>query len=181
MDKIFLRFIDICRLKAAPQDLPSSRLLMGVTLFAYGTIALFLTVEKMGLGIAIQIGVVDALLLAGLAYIMLWVRDFTERYVQMVTAMAGSCALLELLLWPLLMLQQYGVNDGGMFFVVIATILLWAWLIWEVAIIANIIKHGLDASIWMALIISFFYIFMSYGAMRTLFFSQEVATAVPVT
>ncbi|MBL1259077.1 MAG: hypothetical protein COB33_000950 [Thiotrichaceae bacterium] len=182
MDKILLRFIDICRLKAAPQDLPSSKLLMGITLFAYGVMALLLTVGEMGLGSAIQIGVVDALLLAGLAYIMLWVIDTTERYVQMVTAMAGSCALLELLLWPLLMLQQYGANDGGMFFVVIATFLLWAWLIWEVAIIANIIKHGLDASIWMALIISLFYIFISYGVMRTLFFTPEVATAVaPVT
>jgi len=181
VDKILLRFIDICRLRAAPQDLPASRLLMGITLFAYGVMALFLTVGEMGLGTAIQVGLADALLLAGLAYIMLWVRDVTERYVQMVTAMAGSCALLELLLWPLLTLQQYGINDGGMFFVVIATILLWAWLIWEVAIIANIVKHALDASIWMALIISFFYIFISYGAMRTLFFTPEVVTAVPVT
>lgn len=181
MDKILLRFIDICRLRAAPQDLPASRLLMGITLFAYGAMALFLTVGEMGLGTAIQVGVADALLLAGLAYIMLWVRDTTERYVQMVTAMAGSCALLELLLWPLLTLQQYGIDGGGGFFVAFATILLWAWLIWEVAIIANIFKHALDASIWMALVISFFYIFISYGAMRTLFFSQEVATAVPVT
>ena len=182
MDKILLRFIDICRLRAAPQDLPTSKVLMAITLFAYGVIALFLTVGEMGLGTAIQVGVADAALLAGLAYIMLWVRDVTERYVQMVTAMAGSCALLELLLWPLLMLQQYGADGGGMFFIVTAIILLWGWLIWEVAIIANIVKHGLDASIWMALIISFFYIFISYGAMRTLFFTPEVATAVvPVT
>jgi len=179
--KILLRFIDICRLKAAPQDLPSSKLLMSFTLLAYGMVALMLTEGEKGLGIATQVAVVDTLILAGLAYIVLWVRDFTERYVQVLTAMAGCIALLELLLWPLLMMQQYGAGDGGTFFIVIATILLWAWLIWQVAIIATIFKHGLDTSIWMALIIAFFYIFLSYRVMRTLFFSPEVATAVPVT
>ncbi len=184
MDRILLRFIEICRLKAGPQDLPASTLLMSIALLAYGAIALMLTVGEKGPGTAIQVALVDTLLLAGLTYIVLWVLDLTVRYVQMVTAMAGTCALLELLLWPLLMLQQYGADGGGTFFIVIATVLLWLWLIWEVAIIANIFKHGLDTSIWMALLISFFYIFLSYRVMRTLFFSPEaaeVAAAVPVT
>ncbi len=181
MDKIFLRFIDICRLRAGPQDLPTSKLLVAIMLLAYGMLALILTADEKGPGVALQVAIVSTMLLAGLTYIVLWVRDFTERYVQMLTAMAGCSVLLELGLWPLLMLQQYGVNDGGAFFMVAGTILLWGWVIWEVAVIANIFKHGLDTSIWMALIISFFYIFLSYRVIRTLFFSPEVATAVPVT
>jgi len=184
VDKILLRFIDICRLRAGPQDLPTSKFLMTITLLAYGLLVVLLTAGDQGPGVAVQVAVVATLTLAGLAYIVLWVRDFTERYVQLLTAMAGCGVLLELIRWPLVLMQQYGANDGGSFFVVTAAILLWGLLVWEVAIIANIFKHGLDTSMWMAAIISCFYVFLSFRIMRTLFFNAEVAevaTAVPVT
>ncbi len=181
MDKILLQFIDICRLKTGPQDLPASKFLMSIALLAYAALALLLTVGDKGPGVALQVAIVDTLLLAGLAYIVLWVRDITERYVQVLTAMAGCSALLALALWPLLTLQQYGVSEGDNFSIVAATLMLWVWLIWQLAIIASIFKHALDTSIWMSLIISCFYIFLSYRVMRTLFFSPEVTTAVPVT
>lgn len=181
MDKILLQFFDICRLKIGPQDLPASKLLMWFVLLAYGTLALLLTVEEKGLAVAIQVGIVDTLLLSGLTYIVVWVRDFPERYVQVLSAMAGCSVLLALMLWPLLAMQQYGASGGGNFFIVVATLLLWVWLLWQVAIIGNIFKHALDTSIWMSLIIACFYLFLSYRVMRTLFFSPEVTTAVPVT
>lgn len=181
MNEVFLRFFDICRFKAGPQDLPTSKFLLAVVLAAYGVFALLLSLGEKDLGVAMQMAIADTLLLVGLSYIVLWTRDVTERYVQMLTAIAGCAALLELVIWPLLLLQQYGANDGGTFFIVIATLLLWAWLIWEVAIFAYIFKHALDTSIWMGVIISLFYIFLSYRMMRTLFFVPQTTEVVPVT
>lgn len=181
MDKIAKRFIDICRLKAGPQDLPTSRFLLAILLLAYGMLVLFLSAGEKEPAMAIQVAVVAVVILAGLTYIVLWVRDLTARYVQTLTAITGCYAFLELGRWPLMMLQQYGADGGGTFFVVVAAVLLWSWLIWEVAIIAHIFKHALDTSIWMGVIISFFYVFLFFRVMRTLFFTTEVAATVPVT
>jgi len=181
VDKILLRFIDICRLRAGPQDLPTSKVLMSMVLLAYGLLVVMLTADDKGLDVGFQVAIVATLTLAGLAYIVLWVRDFTERYVQLLTAMAGCGVLLELVRWPLVLVQQYGVDGGGNFFVVIGAVLLWGLLVWEVVIIASIFKHGLDTSMWMGGIISCFYVFLSFRVMRTLFFAPEVTTAVPVT
>lgn len=181
MDKIAQQFFDIFRLKAGPQDLPASKLLMALVVLAYAMLVLMLTVGDQGPGTALQVAIVATLMLTGLVYLMLWVRDYTARYAQTLTAMAGCGVVLELLRWPLVILQQYGANDGGSFFVVVAAILLWGLIVWEVAVIGNIFKHALDTSMWMGLIISCFYVFVSFRVMRTLFFTPETATTVPVT
>lgn len=181
MHKLLLRFLDICRFRAGPQDLPASKFLMALMLIAYGFLALLLTLGEKEIGTAIQMAIADTLLLAALAFVVLWVRDFTARYVQLLTAMAGCLALLSLVLWPILLLQQLGVEAGGGFYLIVSSIFLWIWLIWDAGVIAHIFRHALDTSIWMGLILSFFYLFLSYRLMRTLFMAPETTAAVPVT
>ena len=53
MNKLFMMFFDVCRLRAAPQDLPTSRSLLIYSLAVYAVLALMLSWIQMTPGKAL--------------------------------------------------------------------------------------------------------------------------------
>jgi len=171
MKLLLLRFIDICLLRAGPQDLPASTVLLTLTLIAYSTAGLLLSLVSTSLTNALLLVVADVLLLAGLAYLILWIRLLTARFLQTLTALTGTGAILEFSIWPVLYWQQLSVATNGPG-LLIASLLLWVWLFWNIAVVGHILRHTLSTTFFNGALLSLLYMFISISVVRTLFYSS---------
>lgn len=170
--KILLRrFVDICLLRAGPQDLPASTFLLATTLAVYGIAGLFLSLVNTTLSEALLMVMVDILLLAAFAYVILWVRTLTARFVQALTALAGTGAMLEFAAWPALAWQQLSATADGAG-LMIPSLLLWAWLFWSIAVVGHILRHALSTTYTAGTLLSLLYTFIAISVVRSLFFSS---------
>ena len=171
MNLLISRFFEICLLRAGPQDLPASSVLLMLTLIAYCSAGLLLSLVNTGLANAILLVVVDVLLLAGLAYLILWIRLLTVRFMQALTALAGSGAILEFSIWPVVYWQQLSTATDGPG-LLIASLLLWIWLFWNIAVVGHILRHTLSTTFFNGALLSLLYMFISISVIRTLFYSS---------
>ena len=168
--KILLRcFAEICLLRAGPQYLPASTFLLAAALTVYGFAGLFLSLVNTTFFGALLMVMVDILLLIAFAYVILRVRVMTARFVQTLTALAGTGAILEFVAWPALVWQQLSATaDGGG--VMIPSLLLWVWLFWSIAVVGHILRHALSTTFTAGALLSLLYTFISIGVVRALFF-----------
>ena len=166
MTSILLSFINLCRLRAAPQDLPYSILLMGATLVCYFLAGLGIASSEQAFGPALLTSVVDVVLLVGLARLALWITNHGARAMQTVTALAGTGTLFELLAWPLIATMQ-GVTAGAPSTTL--SFLLLALIVWNIVVIGHILRHALDMTMWIACGIALLYVYTSMRVMSALY------------
>ena len=170
MNLLISRFFEICLLRARPQDLPASTVLLSLSLIVYFVSGLLLSLLNADLGKSLILVCVDVFMLAGLVYLLLWIRMLTRRYVQTVTALAGSGAILELTAWPLLYWQNI-ISVTNSPALLIASLLLWAWLVWNVIVVAHVLRHTLTTSFFNGTLLSVLYMFISVSVIRIVFYS----------
>lgn len=174
MKLLLLRFIDICLLRAGPQDIPTSSVLMLLSITVYCTVGFFLYLVNADLIHALILTGVDIVLMAGLAYVILWVRMLTTRYVQTLTALAGTGTLLAMIAWPVLywlQLPAAGPNPEPSLLSPILWIW-WAWLLWNLVVVGHILRHALSTTFFVGALLSLSYFFISYSVNRVLFYSS---------
>jgi hypothetical protein len=95
-------FVDIVLWRKGPQDLPSSRLLVALTLLAYVLVTLLqLSLMHERASAYVMFAIVDPILLMTWIWVVLKVYRRPERYPQTIAAILGSTALLGLGLVPL--------------------------------------------------------------------------------
>jgi len=138
---VLLKFYwDLCRLRAKPQDAPASNALLVVTFatnLLVGGVVLGDTFG--GSARALVAALADNLLLLGFVWLLLKWRGWLSRFVQSVTALLGSGALLALISFPLQMAmgptpQQ---SSGGAW----AGLLLLMLLVWIHLVMGHILRH----------------------------------------
>jgi len=165
MTALLRYFIDLCRLRAAPQDLPCSRPLMLLSLGSYFGIALGVSLVEQPAGPALVAALVDTTLLSALAWLSLWVVGKTPRFTQTLTALAGSGSLFGLLGWPLIALLQH-VPQGEP---TSLSLPLLGLIIWNIVVIGHILRHALEMAMWVASGIALFYVYVSIRVMSALY------------
>ena len=95
---MFLKiFLDICLLRANPQDLPDSDTLMLAALAAYGLADVIGVLDIVSVGGAVLAAAVDTLLLVAATHLALRWRHLENRVPQTLSALAGCGALISLL------------------------------------------------------------------------------------
>lgn len=161
-------FWEICILQRAPQDLPSSRGLMYVSLLAYFAISLISGWLQLPPPIPLPAALLDTALLVVFIRAMLWVRTLDARFVQTLTAMAGAGALMGLVVLPLLYWQQQsgGGTEAGF---TLPAFLLLLWLAWSVVVIGNVLRHALSTLFFIGIALAVIYMHFSFQLMRFLF------------
>ena len=167
MSLLIQRFFLICLFRASPKDLPTSSFLMIMSLMAYGLIGLFMAMNKSSVIQAMAMVGVDIVLLAGLTWLVLWVRLLGNRYMQTLTALAGCGAMLALFAWPLLLWQQY---SGSNAIESIMALVMWIWFFWQILVFSHIISQALSTSLFVATGLALVYMFISYSVAQSLFF-----------
>lgn len=172
MAKLIQLFWEICLLRAGPQDLPASHILLGMTLIAYA-IAGALVAHSLvpDIAMAILASLVDTFLLALLSRGLLWARMLGNRWNQTCTALAGTGCFFELIMWPFNLLQQQDWSTQPTFGLPMIIILV--LLIWNVAVIANVLRHALSTTLFNGAILAMVYTYVSISMFRGLFITPH--------
>lgn len=164
-------FIDLCRLRAEPQNLPYSNFLMLFCIGCYFLLGFAVSIQGQGFGLAVVSAGADTGLIIGLAYLGLWIRDSIPRAVQTITALTGTGALFELLGWPLVtFLQQLEKGETSNL-----SLLLLALVIWNITVIGNILRHSLEVPMWVGTGIALLYIYTSLRVMAALYVAGNIS------
>jgi hypothetical protein len=160
-------FAAICLLRAAPQDLPASRMLLGITLGMYLLFAWLLAIPAYGQTRAVPVALLDTALLIAFIQGLLYLLARGARILQTLTAMAGSGSLLGLLALPLVLWGQPSQTEEQ-----VSGLLLYAWLlllVWNLLVAGHILRHALSSSIAVGVGVSLLYVLVSMQFMSWLF------------
>lgn len=158
--------IDICLLRAAPQNLPASHGGMLVALVAYAAAGVPGVLDVLTFENAILATAVDTLLLAAVTHLVLQWRRLENRLTQTLTALAGCGALLSLLAWGAAGLAREAFQPE------------WVWavfLVWYTLVFGHILRHALSIALAAGVAASLLYLFFSIGV--TGLFMNPVSTA----
>jgi len=137
-------FIEICRFRAGPQDIPHSRFLLVWTVIAYFLIGLATSPLEQFVPKTIS-AVADTFMLVGFALAGLWVRNLSNRGIQTITALAGTGVVFGIIsLVVLLVFPDFRISEPSVF----SSILILSLVIWNIAVIGHILKSSLDLPLW---------------------------------
>ncbi len=165
-------WFDICLLRRGPQDLPASGFLLGVSLCCYGLVSVLVSSQSYTFSMALLLTVVDLGLLVVFAWSLLYLQRKAARLNQTLSALAGTGSLMGLIALPLLLTIGPDATSEP---VPASLQSLWLLLIlWNLFIMAHIIRHALSSSFAIGFGISLLYALLNMQVIVTLFSAQVV-------
>lgn len=147
--KLFKLYVDICLLRAGPQDLPTTQSVLALSLLVYTATSIALSVTTQSFGSAVVYGLADTLFLAGLTYALLMLRRLPHRQTQTLTALAGTGTVIGLFALPLVLIPNF------------PPLLLLLITVWSLTVIGHILRHALNVSLPMGILASMGYLLAS--------------------
>jgi hypothetical protein len=137
--RLLIRFLEICVLRAGPQDLPASYVLLGIATAAYMLAGVLALISAYGPAVTFSQAILDGALLGGYTWGLLRLKGRAERFVQTFTALTGTGALLGFVALPFVQgAFDAGAGSGS---VGIALLVLFFW---SIAVIGHVYRHALD-------------------------------------
>ena len=162
-----LSFFNLCRFHLKPQDLPTSTVLLGLTLLLYTLTNIILSLAHVSLPQAMLSSLVETSLLIALVSSLLYVTHHPGRIIQSLTALAGADSVLGMLSGPpMLWLHSANLNHSDM---TIPLLLLLALIIWSLAVYAHVLRHALEVSFVTGLVLSLMIFILMTDALILLF------------
>lgn len=149
----FKIFLDLCLLRANPQDLPSSSRLLGLALVAHLAANVLTGLGETGIENALIAGAMDTLLLVALTHTGLMLRNLRERTRQTLTALAGSGALLAVLAWAVVTAAEMVTAHAWMVWL--------PFLFWFLAVYGHILRHAFNTGVGAGLLLATGYVLLS--------------------
>ena len=140
MAELLIRFLKICLLSQGPQDLPYSSTLLRGTLLLYFVTGLLGLSSILTLEQSLPVMVVELVLLLTYAGLVLRAFNKPQRFVQMVSALAGVGAIFQLVEWHLQLLIA-STRSGTQISPELSMLLLLA-VSWNLAVYAHIFRES---------------------------------------
>lgn len=163
-------FVAICLLRLAPQDLPASSFLLALASAAYAGLGALIASFYYPPPAAAAVGATGTALLALFVLALLYARGTPERFVQTLTAFAGTGAVLEAAGLPLAAMLETGSAAPGLRFVRLFSTMLWlALLVWSWVVSGHILRHALAVRLGAGVGISIAFFWLSAMVMHHLF------------
>jgi len=169
MNTLVRFFFNITILRANPQDLTASPFMMLATLATYCFLSFTISIIELPFLRATVSALVDTALLALFAFVCLWITDRPERRSQTITALAGTGALLQVIAWPILYWLSSSVDASQSTLIFIPRWTLLLLVIWNVLVIAHILRHALSVMISITFGISVLYMYFSIRIANMIF------------
>jgi hypothetical protein len=157
--------------KRGPQDIPASHVLFVLTFIFYMATSAGLTAVAADGTTAVRATLVDALVMPAFVVSMLWLRNFTARWLQTLTAMAGVGVLFSLAAIPPFLVSA---SMPGSPFAAPASVLVLVLFIWNVLVLAHILRHALALAFPAGVLVAVAYVAVSMFAAE--FLVPEVLT-----
>jgi hypothetical protein len=158
--------INICLLRANPQDLPTSTALTTFALLLYYVADVVTAATFVPFSQALLAAAADTALIVVLALLALSLRQLTVRARQTLMALAGCGALLGLVSTLVGSLLPDGVSP---FLVSVPS------LLWLIAVYGHILRHALDVPYVMGIVTTGAYLFLSLVVVAPLLIPPTVA------
>ena len=163
---LFQPFLELSILRTRPQDLPVSRVLLGLTATVFALVGLFANFMWLALPLAFVATLVEATILVAFVTLVLRYMAHPERTGQTLTAMFGYSAVLGFLLLPisawLVSAQDAKALTATHQFVILAV------LAWDTVIRGHIFRHAFECTMGAGLVISLVYFFVHQGVVQYL-------------
>jgi len=166
MNALLKYFVDLCLMRAAPQDLPASGTLLKVTIAANLLVSLLLSLSmQLETAPTLLQGALEIALLLALLWLVLNLTGHNERFIQAASAAMGSSALLGIAALPLVSLAGSSNEDLAL----LAGLSMLALVIWSIVVLGHILRHALDIRHSQGVLAALAYTFASYALMGLLF------------
>lgn len=161
------KLVEICLLRAGPQDLPAAPTFLVLVLAGYFLADVLISRLNFDLGAAVAVSVLDVLLLAAFVQLVLRIAAKPERFNQTLAALAGTGLLLGLVAYPLIrgltLAQAAGETASGL-------ALAWlAVLVWSLLVLGHILRHALAVPLMTGVGIGVLYSLLSVMIVRAVF------------
>lgn len=156
-------FLEICLFTKGPQNVPGSRLLLCLALFAYalvGMLILLMNFDLLTSGLQV---LVEAGLLAVFTLLALYLSGKTERWLKTMIALYGTDALVSILAIPVLLWLELNPDVLPVF------LLLGALMLWHLVVVGHIFRHALAMPYPAGFVVAFAYTALSYRVVLYLF------------
>jgi hypothetical protein len=153
MQSVIYTFLDLCRLRRGPQDLPASQSLFigsGLLLVVVAIISDQMHGDFAGrlLFAVAQVGILSVIV-----WVILSLQGKAERVPQTLTAFYGTGIIIQLLIWPfrlwIVSLGDAAQEQGLLPLLAIVTLAVWSFII-----MIHIYRNALDSSTGKAVLIS---------------------------
>lgn len=163
MFEIVKLFLEISFLKKGPQDVPYSKWLFQFSMLLYIVTGFFILYLSTDLVNAVSQLAVEVILILSFTWGLLKISGDSKRYIQSVTALFGTDAVVSFFALPVL--GALVSSQGSKW----AFILLLFAMIWHLVVTGHIYHHVLSKSFSFGLGVAFLYILFSYWLMDLLF------------
>lgn len=161
------KLLEICLLRAGPQDLPAAPQFLALTLAGYFLVDVLISQLSFPFGAALAVSLLDLLLLAAFARIVLRIVSKPQRFMQTLAALAGTGQLLGLLALPLIhgltTAQAAGETASGLAFAWLAL------LAWSLLVLGHILRHAMSVTLMTGVGVGVLYSLLSVLIVRTVF------------
>ena len=159
-------FVSMCFFHANPQDLPASETLLGITLFAYMAVSTLLALPVYGIGIGFVQAILEIVLPIVYTRIVLQFAHHQERYIQTLSALAGTGVVFGLISTPLVysLYQTVDSQKSPDMTILRVYILILAWL---VVVYGHVFRHALSSRMFVGLLVGFGYVFFTSMIINT--------------
>jgi len=150
---IFRTYFSVCTFRRGPQDMPAAAIFLVLSLLLYGLASAALVLPVRAAGTAVIAGTMETGLLLLLTWGLLWLRGLPTRFRQTGTALTGTGFLFSMAALPLFYLRYTYGSD-------MAALLALALIVWNVAVMAHILRHAMSASFAMGVLLAMGYIWI---------------------
>ena len=172
---LFRYWLDLCLLRAGPQDGPGSVFSLVFAITCYAMVSVLVMTSGYGMLAGARLALLELVMLVAFIVLLLYLLNKAARINQTLAAMAGAGSLLGLVAFPLVLMQGPENVDGA---VPIALSLVWvALLVWNLMVSAHILRHALSSSFGMGLAVAILYLLISTQFAVTLFPQEMTVTS----
>ncbi len=145
MSPIFSYLLNLCLLRAGPQDAPSSDTLLVASGFLVALSYTFTNTIYEGLSLRIIVAVSQVIVFGLVVWLVLKIKNLEIRWKQTLTALYGAAAVFQFATWPVIVFYDDGIPhptglpEPLMLHVVVG--------FWYLAVMANILRHSLETTL----------------------------------
>jgi hypothetical protein len=135
-------------------------MLLGLTLFFYLLVSVILALPFYGMSLSLMQAVLEVGILITYTRIVLHISAHIERYLQTLSALAGTGVIIGVMATPLVYSSQQstggGMSNNDMTFV--AYLLIMSWLL---VVYGHVFRHALSSGMLVGIMVGLGYIFVS--------------------
>ncbi len=151
-------FLQIALLRSPPQELPRSHMLLGLVLALHLLLGFGLYLLQYPFLTATLAAITGTVILSILSYSLLYMNGKIQRFVQTLSALAGTDILIGLISIPIITLGVSGL----------ASLLYLLIVAWNLTVAAHILRHALTVSVQQGFVFALIFFMFTMMVIRSI-------------